>query len=131
MSASTWHPVSHEAWRVVSLWAGLLTGPIVALMLLEFQYVAAYVACETRSTWFMHLATLVAVTLVGAAGVLAWRARIALPAAVDLEPTLPLSDATQIQRTNWMSVAGAAISLWFIVVILSMEIPILVLGECQ
>jgi hypothetical protein len=79
----------------------------------------------------MHLATLVAVTLVGAAGVLAWRARIALPAAVDLEPTLPLSDATQIQRTNWMSVAGAAISLWFIVVILSMEIPILVLGECQ
>ena len=131
MSASTSHPVSHETRRVVSVWTGLLTGPIVALMLLEFQYVSAYVACETRATWFMHLGTLVAIAPVAPAGVLAWRARIVAPAADDLEPTLPLSDATQIQRSNWMSLAGAAISVWFILVNLSMEIPILVLGECQ
>lgn len=130
MSASTSHPVSHETWRVASVWAGVLTGPIVALMLLEFNYVGAYVACETRSTWFMHVATGVAITVVGVAGWLAWRARMD-PLETDIEPTLPLSDTTRIQRSNWMSVAGATISGWFILVILAMEVPILVLQECQ
>jgi hypothetical protein len=43
----------------------------------------------------------------------------------------PLSDDTRIQRSVWMSRAGVAVSLWFIVVILAMEIPIVVLEECQ
>jgi hypothetical protein len=30
-----------------------------------------------------------------------------------------------------MSVAGVAVSVWFIVVILAMEVPLLVLRECQ
>ena len=59
----------------MSLWLGLLAGPTVWLMLLEFNYVGAYVACETRSTWFLHTATAVAVILVTAAGFFAWRAR--------------------------------------------------------
>src|SRR5688572_26756798 len=130
MSASTSHPASHETWRVASVWAGMLTGPIVALLLLEFNYLAAYVACEVRATWFMHVATAVAAALVAAAGWFAWRARIH-PVHTDVEPTLPLSDLTRIQRSNWMSAAGAAISGWFIVVIISMEVPILVLRECQ
>jgi hypothetical protein len=130
MSASTSHPVSHERWRVASVWTGLLTGPIVALLVLEFNYVAAYVACEVRATWFMHLATFVAAGIVATAGLLSWRARI-IPMAPDVEPTLPLSDTTGIQRSNWMSVAGLAISAWFVLVILAMEIPILVLEECQ
>lgn len=130
MSASTSHPVSHETWRVASLWAGLLTGPILALMVLEFNYVAAYVACEVRATWFMHVATLVAAAIVALAGLLSWRARFS-PVAPDVEPTLPLSDTTRVQRSNWMSLAGLAISAWFVLVILAMEIPILVLQECQ
>jgi hypothetical protein len=107
-----------------------LTGPIVALVVLEFNYVAAYVACELRARWFMHLATVVAAVIVAGAGLLSWSARIT-PLEPDVEPTLPLSDTTGIQRSNWMSLAGVAISVWFILVILALEVPILVLEECQ
>ena len=44
---------------------------------------------------------------------------------------LPLSDETRVQRSRWMSLAGVAFSLWFIVVILAMEVPLVVLRECQ
>jgi hypothetical protein len=45
--------------------------------------------------------------------------------------THPLSDETRRQRSRWMSLAGVAFSIWFIVVILAMEVPIIVLRECQ
>jgi hypothetical protein len=130
MPSSTSRPVSHERWRLASLWAGLLTGPFVWLALLQVNYVLAYVACETQSTWFMHLAIVVAVLLVAGAGYLAWAASHGNMMA-DETQTPPLSDETRLQRSRWMSLAGVAFSLWFIVVILAMEVPLLVLKECQ
>lgn len=112
------------------MWSGLLTGPIVWLMLLEFNYVSAYVACESRATWFMHAAVLIGVAMVALAGMLAWRARYG--EFYDHDPaTDPLATETRTLRSNWMSISGVAISAWFIVVILAMEVPILVLKECQ
>ena len=130
MPASTSPPVSHETWRLASIWAGMLAGPIVWLVLLAFNYMGAYVACETHRTWFLHAAVVVALVLVAMAGVLSWRARLG-PAAIDDHVTMPLSDDTHVQRSNWMAVAGTALSAWFLVVILAMEVPILVLRECQ
>jgi hypothetical protein len=130
MPSSTSRPVSHERWRLAALWAGLLTGPVVWLALLEVNYVLAYVACETRSTWFMHLAVLVALLLVLGAGYAAWAASYGNMMA-DETLTPPLSDETRLQRSRWMSLAGVASSAWFIVVILAMEVPLLVLRECQ
>jgi hypothetical protein len=130
MPSSTSRPVSHERWRLAALWAGLLTGPIVWLALLEVNYVLAYVACETRSTWFMHLAVGVALLLVAAAGYDAWSASFGRLLAVETR-TPPLSDDTRLQRSRWMSLAGVAFSLWFLLVILAMEVPLLVLRECQ
>jgi len=130
MPSSTSRPVSHERWRLAALWAGLLTGPVVWLALLEVNYVLAYVACETRSTWFMHLAVLVALLLVFGAGYAAWAASYGNMMA-DETLTPPLSDETRLQRSRWMSLAGVASSAWFIVVILAMEVPLLVLRECQ
>ena len=112
------------------MWAGLLTGPIVWLGLLEVNYVLAYVACETRSTWFMHLAIGVALLLVAAAGYVAWTASFGNILG-DQSGAPPLSDETRIQRSRWMSLAGVAFSLWFIIVILAMEVPLVVLRECQ
>jgi hypothetical protein len=123
-------PVSHERWRLAAVWAGLLTGPAAWLALLEVNYVLSYVACETRSTWFLHSATAVALLLVAAAGYAAWAASFG-SIIVDETPTPPLSDETRVQRSRWMSLAGVAVSLWFIVVILAMEVPIIVLKECQ
>ena len=130
MASSTSRPVSHERWRLAALWAGLLTGPLVWLLLLEFNYVFAYVACETRSTWFLHLAVAVALLLVAGAGYWAWRASYGDMLAPETL-TAPLSDETRRQRSRWMSLAGVALSAWFVLVILAMEVPILVLRECQ
>jgi hypothetical protein len=130
MSASTSRPVSHERWRLAALWAGVLTGPLVWLTLLEVNYLLAYVACETRSTWVMHLAIAVALLMVAGAGYAAWAASYGNMFTEETR-TLPLSDETRVQRSRWMSLAGVAFSLWFMLVILAMEVPLIVLKECQ
>jgi hypothetical protein len=108
----------------------LLAGPLAWLTLLEVNYLFAYVACEVQRTWFMHLASAIAVAVVASAGFAAWRAA---DGNMREEETLthPLSDETRQQRSRWMSLAGVACSIWFVVVILAMEVPIIVLSECQ
>jgi hypothetical protein len=130
MDSSTSHPVWHERWRLAGLWAGVLTGPIVWLTLLETQYVLSYVACETRATWFLHAATAVALVLVGGAGWAAWSASNGSPYD-DAAQEPPVGEHTRRQRSRWMSLAGIALSAWFALVILALEVPILVLGVCQ
>ena len=130
MHSSTGRPVSHERWRLAALWSGLLAGPSVALMLQEFNYVMSYVACETRQTWFLHLAALVAVAVVAAVALFAWRASDGHPLEEE-HPTHPLEDETRRQRTRWMSGFGVGLSLLSILVILSMEVPVIVLRTCQ
>jgi hypothetical protein len=130
MHSSTGRPVSHEYWRLTALWAGMLAGPIVALMLQELNYVMSYVACETRQTWFLHLSAVIAIGIVATVAMFAWRASDGHPLEME-HPTPPLSDETRRQRARWMSGFGVAISLLSILVILSMEIPVLVLRPCQ
>lgn len=115
---------------MAALWGGLLTGPVAWLILLETNYLLAYVACETRQTWFMHLATAVALLLVSAAGWIAWHASPGDLTAAETQ-SHPLSDETGRQRARWMGLAGVGISIWFVIVIIAMEVPILVLRECQ
>jgi hypothetical protein len=108
----------------------MLAGPIVALMLQEANYVLSYVSCETRETWFLHLSAFAAIAIVAVVAVCAWRASDGHPLA-EAHPTEPLSDETRRQRARWMSGFGVAISLTSILVILSMEIPVVVLRTCQ
>jgi hypothetical protein len=131
MRSSTLDPASHERPRLLALWTGMLAGPIVFLMLLELNYVLSYVSCETRQTWFLHLATVVAALLVGAAGGWGWSAAIGDPMQEEPETTPPLSVRTARQRVRWMAVASLGMSLWFILVILAMDVPVLVLKTCQ
>lgn len=130
MPASTSHPAWHERWRLVALWSGLLAGPFAWLALLQTNYVLAYVACEVGRTWFLHLATAVALLLVAGAGLAAWRAS---PGHVMQRETLthPLSDDTRDQRSRWMGLAGVGLCAWFIIAIVAMELPIAVLQECR
>jgi hypothetical protein len=78
----------------------------------------------------MHLATIVAALLVAGAGYAAWSASYGDMTAPETQ-TAPLSDETRLQRSRWMSLAGVGQSLWFLVVILAMEVPLVVLKECQ
>ena len=133
MQSSTSFPVSpdaHARRRVFALWTGVLAGPLVWLMLLEVNYVLSYVSCEARQTWFLHLATLVSVALVAAAGAWGWSAGRG-PRELPEPLTEPVSAATCDVRTRWMGHASVGLSAWFILVILAMEVPVIVLRTCQ
>lgn len=115
---------------MLALWTGLLAGPVVMLVLLQVNYVLSYVACETRQTWFLHLATGIAIALVAAAGTWAWRSGHG-PADLPEPFTPPVSAGTCDTRARWMAHAAVACSAWFIIVILAMVIPVVVLETCQ
>ena len=121
---------AHERSRVFALWTGVLAGPAVWLTLLEANYVLSHVACEMRQTWFLHVNTIVAVGLVAAAGLWAWRAAHR-PRDWSEPLTAPVSPETCDLRARWMSRVAAVSSAWFILVIIAMEVPAIVLRPCQ
>ena len=120
----------HDRLRVFALWTGVLAGPIVMLVLLQVNYVMSYVACETKQTWFLHLATAIATVLVAAAGAWAWQAGRG-PMHIADAMTPPMSPQTCEGRSRWMAYFAAASSVWFILVILAMSVPVVVLETCQ
>ena len=128
MGSSTSRHAWHEPKREAALWTGLLAGPIVWLALLETIYVMSYAACETRETWFLHLAVTTSFVMVAAAAYIAWR----YGPPQDLpDQTPPVTRSTAEIRARWMALAGVGLSLWFMLVIVAMEIPIVVLKVCQ
>jgi hypothetical protein len=94
---------------------------------LEANYVMSYVACEVSHRWFLHAVNVASMLLVAGAGLLSWRNG---PADGSAPATPPVSAATSETRARWMSIAGVGLSLWFILVILTMEIPV-VLATCE
>jgi hypothetical protein len=121
---------AHDAKREIALWTGVLAGPTIWLTLLEVHYVMSYVACETRAMWFLHLATLIALAIVAGAGMWGWSAGRG-PRDLPEPLTAPISYETSDARARWMGHASVVLSAWFILVILTMEIPIIVLRTCQ
>jgi hypothetical protein len=118
-----------ERRQALALWTGTLAGPLVWLTLLQTNYTLSYVACETRQTWFLHLAIAIGAFAVGAAGLWGWRAGHA--ASSGEISTAPVSEATRQARIGWMAVLAALTSAFFIVVIIAMSIPVVVLKTCQ
>jgi hypothetical protein len=117
--------------RLLALWAGILTGPLAWAALLQTNYVLSYVACEQRHTWMLHLATIIALALVGAAALAAWRATpLHSPALNEDEHASVDPEGTRVLRRRFMALAGLAFCAWFAIVILATEIPVLVLHPC-
>jgi hypothetical protein len=128
MRLSTSHHAWHDAPRTARLLIGILAGPLAWAAVLQANYVMSYVACEQRSTWFLHATMLAAAALVGLAAWLAWRSG---PPAANGSGQPPVTPQTAESRARWMSLSGVVLSLWFLAVILAMEIPVLVLRPCQ
>lgn len=127
MPSSTSPRAWPDARRTLALWAGLLAGPFVWAVVLELDYVLSYVACESSPTWHLHAANLGGAALVALAASAAWRAG---PPADEDRRTAPVGPVTREIRARWMSVGGLVVSLWFVLVILAMEIPTSVLPPC-
>jgi hypothetical protein len=113
--------------RLAALWAGLLAGPLTWAAVLQTNYVLSYVACEQRGAWMLHVVTGIALAVIGAAALVAWRAAPPLRAQ-DNPPTAP-SDAGAA-RARFMAVAGISLCAWFALVVVATEIPALVLHPC-
>jgi hypothetical protein len=124
------HDSSDAGARTTALWIGVLAGPAAWFVLLETNYVLSYVACGQRQTWMLHLAAAVALMLVAGAAAAAWRAAPppggdGLGGAVSTDPA-----RTRVIRARFLAVAGLALCIWFAVVIVATEIPVLVLRPC-
>jgi hypothetical protein len=120
----------HGPGTLATLWAGLLGGPLVFLVLLQANYVLSYVSCETRQTWFLHALTLAGAAAVAFIGYRCWSVSIG-GRRLEWPDADPRSRRTAESRAVWMAYAGAATSAWFVIVIVSMDIPVLVLRTCQ
>jgi hypothetical protein len=128
MPSSTFSRALSDPGRLLRLWLGVLAGPVAFLAVLETNYVLAYVACERRHVWMIHLASLAAIALVAAAGASAWRA--AIPGSEIERPTLDPAQ-TSADRDRFLAWGAVALCAWFIVAIVALEIPPLVLRPCQ
>jgi hypothetical protein len=128
MASSTSHRAWHDRRRELALWTGILAGPIVFLFLLEANYVLAYVACETRQKWFLHLTTAVALGVVAGAGWVAWRNG---PPDDSQRRSYARTPETTETRARWMAIAAIASCGFFLIVILATEIPVLVHNVCD
>jgi hypothetical protein len=106
------------------LWAGLAAGPLAWAAQLEVNYILSYVACETRTTWMLHLSTAIALVVVGFGAAAARRAWTTVNA-----EALPPEDP-RAGRTRTMALGGLVLCAWFALVILATDVPALVLRPC-
>jgi hypothetical protein len=123
-SSISHHASSESGWTLALLWAGLTAGPLAWAAQLEVNYILSYVACETRTTWMLHLSTAIALVVVGF-GALA--ARRAWPAA---SADTQAAGDTALTRTRAMALSGLVLCAWFALVILATDVPALVLRPC-
>jgi hypothetical protein len=107
----------------------VLGGPLAWAALLETNYVLSYVACEQRQTWMLHVATAVALALVVAAALVAWRAAPALDYGAERAPSTDPAE-TSIIRARFMAIGGLASCAFFALVIVATHIPVMVLKPC-
>jgi hypothetical protein len=140
MPSSTWRHASseaHERRRVLAQWTGVLAGPLVWLALLEWSFIVFPRPCEDGGTWWRHLPVAAGLVAVGLAGFWAWREGRRAHDRTRQQPyptdaqSAPVSPETCDIRARWMTDAATAMSVWFILVILSLEVPVLVLGACN
>jgi hypothetical protein len=113
--------------RLAALWIGVLAGPLAWAALLETNYVLSYVACESRHTWMLHLATAAALTVIAVAALGAWRA--APTAATEDTATFDARE-TALIRARFMAIGGLALCGFFAIAVIATEIPVLVLPPC-
>lgn len=110
---------------LLSLWAGVLVGPVVWLLQFQANYTLVTVTCNHGGKWALHAVSVVALLLTAGAGALArsnWR---------------EAGESTEneawgvLPRSRFMSVLGMLVSAMFFVVIFAQWIASWVFGPCQ
>jgi len=112
-------------WPLVSLWAGLVTGPLAWAALLEVNYVLSYVSCESHWSWMLHAATVTALVLIATSAMAV--SRVWVQAIREGAEGAARADRA---RARAMALGGIAMCAWFALVVVATEVPVIVLQPC-
>ena len=107
------------------LWAGVLTGPLAALVQLQTNYALVLWACGAGQTWALHLVALAALLLAAGAGALSLRNWRKTGGGWDD------GGAGVAARSRFMSVVGMFVSVISALVIIAQWIAVFVYDPCQ
>jgi hypothetical protein len=110
---------------ILSLWFGVLGGPLAALICLEVAYAAVPWACRARVVLPLHLAPLLTALLALAAGFVArrdWRAT---------EPEWPDDAEGVLARSRFLAVLGMGLSVFSLLLITAHWLAIFIFDPCN
>lgn len=114
-----------EGHGVLSLWAGVLMGPVVWLALLEVNFVLVPWACAAGANWPMYVTTFSALASVAGGAALSfrdWR---------DAGREWPEESEGVIPRSRFLAAGGLLLNVFFLLAIVAHALPNLILGACQ
>ena len=108
---------------ISELWAGVLVGPLAALIQLQVNYALVLWSCSHRSNWPLHLVSVLALLATIVAGFMAYRIWQRLSADEDgLGPPA---------RTRLMTLVGILISILSSLVIIAQWLAVFIYDPCQ
>lgn len=114
-------PVGEHAGERALLWFGVLGGALAWGLRFAASYLLVPVACR-EGTWMLHVVTVAALVMAGAAGVVAWRS-------FRRDPDGPEAEDVR-QRRVVLGLVGVLLSGFFAVVTLFESVANLVLDPC-
>ena len=108
-----------------ALWAGVLAGPMAALVQLQANYALVLWVCGTGQTWSLHAVSLAALAVAVGAGLLSWRNWRRAGAEWDDE------GAGVLPRSRFMAAVGMFVSLHSALVVVAQWVAVFFYSACQ
>ena len=116
-----------KAGGLFALWASLLAGPVVWLLQFQTNFTLVPVLCRSGAhNVALHAVFVVALLLVAASALVAWRNFRAAGGTTEGE-----DEAGVIPRSRFMSALGLLVACMFFLVILAQWVASWVFGPCQ
>lgn len=114
-----------EKRRSQALAAGMFLAPIAWTLQLQINYSLTESFCQNGQQWILHLVSLGCLLLAATGAAIAWMTWSRLTSGSTLE-----GDARFVGR-RFVALSGLVMSLFFILVICAMDLPVWWVGACQ
>jgi uncharacterized membrane protein len=111
--------------RDLALWTGILAGPLVWLLSFEANFALAPWACEFHTKLALFVVAILALSLVAASGLLAWRKWNATG------KVWPGGAGGTLARERVIAGCGVLMNAMFFLVIAAQTVPNLLMGACD
>jgi|RhiMetdeSRZDD1v2_1073273.scaffolds.fasta_scaffold241374_3 hypothetical protein len=108
-----------------ALWTGMVGGPLIWLIVLEFNYALSPAACRSGDKSALIIGTSVALLLSLIAAFIAWRSWHAAG------PVVTTAAGDALTRCRFMALTGLGLSVLIIFLIMASFLPIAILEVCD